>query len=655
MSIETVLIANRGEIALRILRTVRALGLAVVAVHTEEDARSPHVAAADAAVRIDSYLDVDQVLAAARATGADAIHPGYGFLSERAELARACAAAGIAFVGPSAEAIATMGDKISARAAVSARGVPVVPGLAAPGLDDAALLAGAAEIGVPLLVKPAAGGGGKGMHRIDDLAALPAALAAARREAAGAFGDDTLFLERWITAPRHLEVQVLADAHGHAIHLGERECSLQRRHQKVIEEAPSPTLTPAQREHLGRIAVEAARAVDYVGAGTVEFIVDAHAPDEPFFLEMNTRLQVEHAVTEEVTGIDLVAAQLRVAEGRELGIAQEDVQLSGHAIEARVYAEDPDAGFLPTGGTVLDLALPAGARVDHALAVGAEVTSTYDPMLAKVITHAPTREQALAALDRALAATHVLGVGTNVAFLRALLALPEVAEGRLDTGLIERNLEALRRPPVPARAHAVAALVHREHLDAARPVGLWHRTDGWRLGEPAPFRVRFAADEGGAADGGAVTVALTGPSAQATARVGDTVLELALHPGAVAVDGVRLPLRSACTESAVWIGLPGEDRELVLERAEHVGARRETAPTLDSPMPGAVTTVLVADGERVQEGQAVLVVEAMKMEHTLHAPSTGAVRLHVGAGQRVTRGQELAQVLADDIPEEATR
>ena len=655
MSLRTVLIANRGEIALRILRSVHSLGMAGIAVHTDEDAASPHVAAADAAVRIDSYLSVDEVLRAARTSGADAIHPGYGFLSERAELAVACAAAGIAFVGPPAAAIATMGDKITARETVAARGVPVVPGLAAPGLDDAALLAGAAEIGVPLLIKPAAGGGGKGMHRVEDLAELPAALETARREAAGAFGDDTLFLERWITAPRHLEVQILADTHGHVIHLGERECSLQRRHQKVVEEAPSPTLTPAQREQLGQIAVEAARAVDYVGAGTVKFIVDAHAPDEPFFLEKNTRLQVEHAVTEAVTGIDLVAAQLRIAAGEQLDLAQEDVQLSGHAIEARVYAEDPDSGFLPTGGRILDLALPRGARVDHALAEGLEVSTSYDPMLAKVITHAPTREAALAALDRALAGTHLLGVVTNIAFLRALLSLPEVVEGRLDTGLIERHLPELRRGPVSDRALAVAALVHRERLDTARPDGLWNRPSGWRLGEPAPFRVRFAA-----ADGGAVTMALTGPSTQAMAKIEredqSVALSLALHDGAVTVDGLRrplrLPLRHHASEDAVWIGLPGEDRELVLHRPARAGSRRETAPTLDSPMPGAVTAVLVADGDQVQEGQAVLVVEAMKMEHTLHAPSAGTVRLHVSAGQRVTRGQELALVEAETGSEE---
>jgi len=666
MTIHSVLIANRGEIALRILRSVHAMGLAAIAVHTDEDSASPHVAAAGAAVRIDSYLDVDQIIAAARATGADALHPGYGFLSENAALARACAAAGIAFVGPPASAIEAMGDKITARETVSARGVPVVPGLAAPGLDDAALLAGAPDIGVPLLVKPAAGGGGKGMHLVEDLAELPATLRAARREAAGAFGDDTLFLERWITAPRHIEVQILADTHGHVIHLGERECSLQRRHQKVVEEAPSPTLTPDQRAHLGQIAVEAAKAAGYVGAGTVEFIIDAHAPDEPFFLEMNTRLQVEHAVTEAVTGIDLVTAQLRIAAGEKLDLAQEDLQLHGHAIEARIYAEDPDAGFLPTGGTLLDLALPARVRVDHALAPGLEVSTSYDPMLAKVITHAPTREAALAALDRALADTHLLGVVTNTAFLRALLALPEVVEGRLDTGLIERRLEQLRRPAPSTAALAVAALVVRERLDADRPAGLWHRPSGWRLGAEAPFIVPFTADGGSGADGDAATgegtaadadvveVALTGPSTAATARIDAQEHHLALDRGAVTVDGIRHPLRSVLTEDTVWVGLPGEDREIRLHRPERADARHGSAPTLESPMPGAVTALLVADGDAVEAGQAVLVVEAMKMEHTLHAPTAGTVKLLVGAGQRVTRGQELAQVLADGPAEEST-
>ncbi|AXK46674.1 acetyl/propionyl/methylcrotonyl-CoA carboxylase subunit alpha [Brachybacterium saurashtrense] len=658
---DAVLIANRGEIALRILRSVHAAGLAAIAVHTDEDAASPHVRAADRAVRVDSYLDGDQILAAARTTGAGAIHPGYGFLAENAAFARACAAAGIVFVGPPAAAIETMGDKIAARAAVTARDVPVVPGLAEPGLDDAALCAAAAEIGFPLLVKPAAGGGGKGMHAVADAAALPAALAAARREAAGAFGDDTLFLERLITAPRHIEVQILADAHGHVIHLGERECSLQRRHQKVIEEAPSPSLTPAQRERFGQAAVEAARAVDYVGAGTVEFIVAGDAPEAPFFLEMNTRLQVEHAVTEAVTGIDLVAAQLAIAAGVSLSLTQEEVQLRGHAIEARIYAEDPDAGFLPTGGTLHALALPDAARVDHALAEGLAVSSRYDPMLAKVITHAPTRAQALGRLDRALAQTHLLGVVTNTAFLRALLALPEVREGRLDTGLIERRLAELARPPLPAHVLAVGALLEREAVTRSRPAGLWHATSGWRLGAPAPYRVRFEEADGtvhtialvdtAAADGadGAVADAAararveSGPAGAGEAAPAEE-FTLCLHEGAVTIDGVRLPLRHHLSEHTLWVGLPGEDRELRRHRPRWEAGGGAAAPTLDAPMPGTVTAVLVADGDPVTAGQAVLVVEAMKMEHTLLAPEPGTVRLDVAAGQRVARGEELAWV-----------
>ncbi|MGP9537156.1 acetyl/propionyl/methylcrotonyl-CoA carboxylase subunit alpha [Brachybacterium sp. AOP43-C2-M15] len=638
--IRSVLIANRGEIALRILRTLRELGLGAIAVHTAEDSGAAHVAAADRAVRIGSYLDAEGILAAARATGADALHPGYGFLAERADVARACARDGIVFIGPSARAIETMGDKIAARAAVAARGVPTVPGLAEPGLEDDALCAGAAEIGFPLLVKPAAGGGGKGMHAVANAQELPAALATARREAAGAFGDDTLFLERLIAAPRHIEVQILADAHGGVIHLGERECSLQRRHQKVIEEAPSPSLTPARRERFGEVAVAAARAVDYVGAGTVEFIVDADAPDEPFFLEMNTRLQVEHAVTEAVTGIDLVAEQILIADGRPLALAQEDVMLTGHAIEARVYAEDPDAGFLPTGGTVLGLALPSGVRVDHALVEGGAVSSSFDPMLAKVIAHAPTRGGALAAMDRALADTHVLGVITNLAFLRSLLRLDEVVAGRLDTGLIDRRQHELRRPPAGPRAFAVAALVRWDHVARSRCRDLWQVPSGWRLGGQAPFAVRFVVPGGPPTE-----VALTGHVTDARARIGDEELALSLHEGAVTVDGLRLPLRHHVTDEAVWIGLPGEDRELTLHRPLHDAERGERAPTLESPMPGAVTAVLVGDGEQVAGGAPVLVVEAMKMEHTLHAPGPGIVRLHVGVGQRVRRGEELAQVL----------
>ncbi len=427
---DTVLVANRGEIAVRVMRTLRRMGIRSVAVFSDADAQARHVAEADAAVHIGpaaarhSYLDIEAVVRAARRTGAQAVHPGYGFLSENPEFAAALADAGIVFIGPPAAAIRTMGDKIAARAAVSAFGVPVVPGISRPGLTDADLIDGAAQVGFPVLVKPSAGGGGKGMRVVHDPADLPAALAAARREAAAAFGDDTLFLERFVLNPRHIEVQVLADQHGNVIHLGERECSLQRRHQKVIEEAPSPLLDAATRERIGSAACDTARSVDYTGAGTVEFIVSADRPDEFFFMEMNTRLQVEHPVTEMVTGVDLVEQQIRIAAGEKLAIAQDDVTLSGHAVEARIYAEDPAAGFLPTGGTVLHVAEPdhPGVRVDSGLFDGTVVGSDYDPMLAKVIAHGPDRATALRTLDRALADTAILGLTTNIEFLRFLLA-----------------------------------------------------------------------------------------------------------------------------------------------------------------------------------------------------------------------------------------
>ncbi|MBJ7349177.1 MAG: ATP-grasp domain-containing protein, partial [Rhodococcus sp.] len=400
--LDTILIANRGEIAVRVARTLRRMGIRTVAVYSDADADARHVREADTAVRLgpasarESYLDIDKVIAAAKATGAQGIHPGYGFLSENPHFAAACAEAGIAFLGPPEKAIEVMGDKIAAKAAVSAFGVPVVPGISRPGLSDEDLIAGAPDVGFPVLVKPSAGGGGKGMRLVERAEALPAALASARREAASSFGDDTLFLERFVLRPRHIEVQILADGHGNVIHLGERECSLQRRHQKVIEEAPSPLLDAQTRARIGEAACNTARSVDYSGAGTVEFIVSADHPDDFFFMEMNTRLQVEHPVTEMVTGIDLVEWQVRIAAGEPLTLSQHDIRLTGHAIEARVYAEDPGREFLPTGGTVVGLREPTGTgiRVDSGLAIGTEVGSNYDPMLSKVIAHGPDRSTA---------------------------------------------------------------------------------------------------------------------------------------------------------------------------------------------------------------------------------------------------------------------
>ncbi|MFE2310258.1 acetyl/propionyl/methylcrotonyl-CoA carboxylase subunit alpha, partial [Streptomyces sp. NPDC059411] len=463
----TVLVANRGEIAVRVIRTLRELGIRSVAVFSDADADARHVREADTAVRIgpaaaaESYLSVERLLDAARRTGAEAVHPGYGFLAENAAFAAACAQAGLAFIGPPASAISLMGDKIRAKETVKAAGVPVVPGSSGSGLSDAELVSAAEKIGMPVLLKPSAGGGGKGMRLVRDAAALGEEIASARREARSSFGDDTLLVERWVDRPRHIEIQVLADAHGNVVHLGERECSLQRRHQKVIEEAPSVLLTPELRESMGAAAVEAARSCGYVGAGTVEFIVPGGDPSSYYFMEMNTRLQVEHPVTELITGLDLVEQQLRVAAGAPLGFGQSDVVLTGHAIEARICAEDPARGFLPSGGTVLALSEPSGGsvRTDSGLTAGVDTGSTYDPMLSKVIAYGPDRAAALRVLRGALADTVILGVQTNAGFLRRLLAHPDVVSGDLDTGLVERDLAGLLPEGVPAEVYAAAALL----------------------------------------------------------------------------------------------------------------------------------------------------------------------------------------------------
>jgi acetyl-CoA/propionyl-CoA carboxylase biotin carboxyl carrier protein len=501
---DTVLIANRGEIAVRVIRTLRRLGIRSVAVYSDADAGARHVREADVAIRIgpaaaaSSYLSADRILDAAAATGAQAVHPGYGFLAENAAFARACAAAGLVFIGPSPQAIQTMGDKITAKQTVAAAGVPVVPGCAQAGLSDADLIRAAGEVGYPLMVKPSAGGGGKGMRLVPEPDGLAAALASARREAAASFGDDTLFIERFVPDPRHIEVQVLADGFGTTVHLGERECSLQRRHQKIIEEAPSALLDEATRQRIGAAATETARTVAYTGAGTVEFIVASAAPAEFFFMEMNTRLQVEHPVTELVTGLDLVEQQLRVAAGERLGFTQGNVRLTGHAVEARLYAEDPARGFLPTGGRALLVREPSGdgIRVDSSLAEGAEISSAYDPMLSKVIAWGADRASALARLDQALAANVVLGVRTNGSFLRALVADPDVRAGRLDTGLIERHLDALVEPHEPGDLLLAYALGRLLELRPATD-DPWDIPDGWRLAGSAPISWTISTPGGG--------------------------------------------------------------------------------------------------------------------------------------------------------------
>ncbi|MFG1932617.1 acetyl/propionyl/methylcrotonyl-CoA carboxylase subunit alpha [Mycobacterium sp. NPDC048908] len=655
MHFNTVLVANRGEIAVRVIRTLRAMGIRSVAVFSAADANARHVAEADVAVGIgpaparQSYLDIDAVVRAAQRTGAQAVHPGYGFLSENAQFAAALQAEGIVFIGPQAAAIQTMGDKIAAKAAVSAFGVPVVPGVSRPGLTDAELIAGADEVGYPVLVKPSAGGGGKGMRVVHEASELAAALASARREAASAFGDDTLFIERFVLNPRHIEVQVLADGYGNVVHFGERECSLQRRHQKVIEEAPSPLLDSQTRARIGAAACDTARSVDYTGAGTVEFIVSADRPDEFFFMEMNTRLQVEHPVTEMVTGVDLVELQVRIAAGEKLPIGQDDITMRGHAIEARVYAEDPARGFLPTGGEVLDLAEPVGpgVRVDSGLAAGTVVGSEYDPMLAKVIAHAEDRPAALRVLDRALSETAVLGITTNIDFLRFLLADSDVVAGRLDTGLLDRRTPDYVATQPGDDALIAAAAYHWLRLWPTSIGDLWAVPSGWRMGERGPTTFRLHAGER------TDHVHLTGTPTAATARVEDgetrsLTASLDADQLTVTLDGLRTEYLVAATDGQIW--LAGGGGTAMVEEVREAPVRPDEEHSgdaeLTSPMPGSVVAVGVEDGQEVAAGTVVVTVEAMKMEHALSAPIDGAVELLVAAGDQVKVGQPLARITA---------
>ncbi|HEX7306052.1 acetyl/propionyl/methylcrotonyl-CoA carboxylase subunit alpha [Lentzea sp.] len=634
---DSVLVANRGEIAVRVIRALKALGIRSVAVYSDADAEALHVRLADEAVRIgpaaarESYLSVEKIVQAAVSTGAQAIHPGYGFLAENTAFAKACDDAGIVFVGPPAAAIDAMGDKIRAKLTVSAAGVPVVPGRTKEGMSDDEIVDAALEIGFPVLLKPSAGGGGKGMRLVHEESALREAIESARREARGSFGDDTLLIERFVTNPRHIEIQVLGDAHGTVIHLGERECSLQRRHQKIIEEAPSPFLTPEVREAMGAAAVDAAKSVGYVGAGTVEFIVDGASGDY-FFMEMNTRLQVEHPVTEMVTGVDLVEWQLRVASGEALDLT---VELTGHSVEARVYAEDPSRGFLPTGGRVLKLSEPTSVRVDSGLYEGLVVGSDYDPMLAKVIAHGRTREEALRRLDHALGRMVLLGVTTNIPFLRALLRDEDVRSGALDTGLVERKLDALTTAEVPDDVYVAAGL---ERSLEPRGDDPWDQPGGWRVGEHAwttwrinDVDVRVRGDE---------VVVGAGEPVRARARREGSDLLVGSRRYATARDG-----------DVLWLGHDGASWALV--EAEFLvgaadGAAAQGGP-VKSPMPGTVLVVRAKQGEEVTAGQALFVVEAMKMEHTVTAPVDGVLaEVNVQAGQQVALDQVLALVVSHE-------
>ncbi|MPY62306.1 acetyl/propionyl/methylcrotonyl-CoA carboxylase subunit alpha [Streptomyces spongiae] len=639
---ETVLVANRGEIAVRVIRTLRALGVRSVAVFSDADADARHVREADTAVRIgpapaaESYLSVPRLLEAAELTGAQAVHPGYGFLAENADFARACAEAGLVFIGPPADAISLMGDKIRAKETVRAAGVPVVPGSTGSGLTDAELADAAREIGMPVLLKPSAGGGGKGMRLVRDTAVLADEIAAARREARASFGDDTLLVERWIDRPRHIEIQVLADGHGNVVHLGERECSLQRRHQKIIEEAPSVLLDESTRASMGEAAVQAARSCGYRGAGTVEFIVPGGDPSSYYFMEMNTRLQVEHPVTELVTGLDLVEWQLRVASGEKLAFAQADIALTGHAIEARLCAEDPARGFLPSGGTVLRLREPSGSgvRTDSGLSEGTEVGSLYDPMLSKVIAYGPDRATALRKLRAALAETVTLGVQTNAGFLRRLLAHPAVVAGELDTGLVEREVEGLVPGEVPVEVYEAAAAVR---LDALKPSG-----DGVGDGWTDPFSVPSGWRLGGTPTPPAFDLRVTG--LEPVSHVLRGTHTVTTDQVSVSLDGVRHTFHRA----ADWLGRDGDawhvrDHDPVA--ASLTGAGASGVDSLTAPMPGTVTVVKVAVGDEVTAGQSLLVVEAMKMEHVISAPHAGTVaELDVAPGTTVAMDQVLAVI-----------
>jgi len=648
--IETLLIANRGEIARRIMRTCRDLGITTVAVHSDVDADAPFVREADLAVSLggrtpgESYLRIEAIVEAAVESGADAVHPGYGFLSENAAFARACTERGLAFIGPPADAIDLMGSKLEARRLMEEAGVPVLPGIDLTGLDDAAVRDAADDIGWPVLVKASYGGGGRGMRVVRDPAELIEAVAGARREAAGAFGNDTVFLERYIDDPRHIEIQVFADSHGEVVSLFERECSIQRRHQKIIEEAPSPVVTAEMREAMGAAAIEAARAIGYVGAGTVEFIVTPEL--EFFFLEMNTRLQVEHPVTELVTGLDLVHLQIQVAEGAALPPEVLDARITGHAIEARLYAEDPGAGFLPASGTLEQFVVPGGGgvRVDSGFESGSAVPNEYDPMLAKVIAHGVTRDEAVRKLSTALKRARVDGVTTNRDLLVGILDHPEFRAGRIDTHFLERHDPADLARPADAEAEAGLAALAVALADQARNRAADTR---WRLAPPAWRNNRdeltrrvMMTDEG---------------SVEVAHRLGrDPRFEIDGQPldvsvRAVSPDEVRLQVGRVVRRFGVRGA--GEAAYVDTGRATLRLRRQPRFPdpeslvpegSLVAPMPGTVVRVGVSEGDSVEIGQALVVLEAMKMEHEVVAFATGTVEsVPVEVGTAVDTGHVL--------------
>ena len=656
---DSVLIANRGEIAVRVIATLRRLGIRSIALYSDADEGARHVAEADLAVRLaatsanESYLNVEQILELALSSGAQAVHPGYGFLAESARFARECARSGLVFIGPSPEAIELMGDKIQAKLTVAKAGVSVVPGRLIPGMTDHDLVAAADEVGYPVLVKPSAGGGGKGMRLVVDRADLAEALRAARREARASFGDDTLFLERYVEHPRHVEVQVLSDTQGQCVHLGERECSLQRRHQKVVEETPSPFIDADTRTRLGNAAIAAARSVDYTGVGTVEFIVSSNQPDEFFFMEMNTRLQVEHPVTELVTGLDLVEQQLLVASGEALDESVVTATFRGHAVEARIYAESPRRGFLPTSGRVIRLHEPTGdgVRVDSGLVNGLVVGTDYDPLLAKVIVWGADRERAFERLRRALRDTVIHGVETNIDFLVSLVATADVLAGRLDTDLIERETATLVRRRASIEALAAFAVSWLDRLGAAGgALDPWAGASGWRMAGPStPLTFVLESD-----DGLSIPLSVTERPGGAVLRVEhDEPRDVSWHRTGehfeMRIDGVEHRACVTIDDVTTWVSVEGETWPFIEENVVRATFGRAKGDELRSPMPGTVVSVRALTGEAVVSGQALVVVSAMKMEHVLIAPRDGTVDILVREGDSVVVNEVVAR-LSDPAP-----
>ncbi|MGM0703644.1 MAG: acetyl/propionyl/methylcrotonyl-CoA carboxylase subunit alpha [Pseudomonadota bacterium] len=672
---DTLLVANRGEIACRVMRTARRMGLRTVAVYSDADATARHVREADEAVRLgpaaarESYLDVAAVVAAAQRTGAGAIHPGYGFLSENGAFVEALDAAGITFVGPPASAIAAMGDKSAAKARMANAGVPLVPGYHGDDQDDALLKAEADKIGYPVLLKASAGGGGKGMRVVESADGFQAALDGCRRESQAAFGDTRMLIEKYLTQPRHVEVQVFCDSHGNGVYLFERDCSVQRRHQKVLEEAPAPGMTAALRREMGEAAVRAAKEIGYVGAGTVEFLLDADGSF--YFMEMNTRLQVEHPVTEMITGQDLVEWQLRVAMGEALPLAQEALTITGHSFEARLYAEDPEQDFLPATGTLTRFAMdlagagldPKRVRLDSGVATGDAVSMHYDPMLAKLIVHGDDREQALATLNRALAALDVQGVVTNRAFLQRLATHPAFQGAELDTRFIEKNEATLFAPrQYRIEEYAGAALVGLNQLarecESDSP---WDRHDGFRLNAPHTIRIALCDPAHVPDDEGSDNVVVVegrrerGTDTGWQLAIRGETLTASLQPlegdaVAVTLNGHRRRLQARRDGNVVVMVDPSGETRLFWRRIDAIDhGHHEAESTLTAPMHGTVVALLVEAGQQVEKGMPLMVMEAMKMEHTMTAPADGHVAsFHFQAGETVGQGD----VLLEFAPEE---